>query len=298
MDSDSEGEYSPSAQRISDFEDDSSEDEHSPDDSLRLTPEDEVLSYDEEEGNTGEGSDASGSWGDFDEDYDQDNDLITSTLLNTSPLILQHLSTLFTRISASQAIPFKNNDPVKVSRCKAVHGFEKVSEWEMTIQKGEELLVVSLGDLVLTTTNRGSPTKNSATSPSKGTAGTPTDPTKQDRWASIIDEDDTRPPSPLKKRPLKPSVRKKSVKMKLEPDLPDFLNQMKEFINYQDSYGVSWVTGLKVRVRAKKKAPLQSSLSRSSTERKIKITMLDIGLIPSSYIELKNSPTGSASLQP
>ncbi|KAJ3413143.1 hypothetical protein HDV05_008481 [Chytridiales sp. JEL 0842] len=328
IDSDSDGEYSPNAQRVADF--DESDIDDSPTDTLGLTAEDELI-YGAEDDPTTSGTD------DFDDnDDDNDNeqddyaiDTTTQTLLESSPLILQHASILLTRISKSLSIPFTKTGGLNFTHHKCIDNFESGSEWELSIRKGDHIVIASLTSDATNPTSStnpkqqdrwasivGSPSSSTSVnssnkqgqedrwasiidSPSSSTSvdppgkqqdrwasiidspssSTSVDPEKQqDRWASIVDENDTNPPSPLKNGQLN---NKKRVCIKIEPKSEDFLNQLKGFIDHQDQYGEGWLTGLKVRIRATKVS--------SSPQRSIKITLLDIGLIPDSYVASINS---------
>lgn len=68
-------------------------------------------------------------------------------------------------------------------------------------------------------------------------------------------------------------VPKRELKLSLEPDVEEFVQQLVQFLKFNKKYGDGWSTALKVKV--------YGSWSSASA----KIILKDLGLVPRNYVE-------------
>ncbi|KAI8895161.1 hypothetical protein BC833DRAFT_623282 [Globomyces pollinis-pini] len=104
-------------------------------------------------------------------------------------------------------------DVLEFYRAKTVFPFVKGTDYEMTLESSDELLVFS-------TIKSIEPPKD-----------------MNSRWSSIDDLGSSKKPKDLKK-----------VLLEFEPPLDDFCKEIIQFLGYNKNYGDGWLTALKVRV--------------------------------------------------
>ncbi|KAJ3271430.1 hypothetical protein HDV01_006636 [Terramyces sp. JEL0728] len=122
-------------------------------------------------------------------------------------------TTLIPKITKQlQAMVTQPDLAVKVYRARTIFPFVKGTDYEMSLESPEELLIVSID-------------KPKA----------PKEETKE-RWSSIDDLEEKKP------------VAQKSVNLKMEPPAESFYKEIEQFLGYNKNYGDGWLTALKVKI--------------------------------------------------
>ncbi|KAI8834706.1 hypothetical protein BC829DRAFT_406968 [Chytridium lagenaria] len=160
--------------------------------------------------------------------------------------------------------------PIRLAKKKVLYKFSKVSEWEMDLKATEIVVVTYLPGSFNETTSERRQSEDVAKCDAKASS--------LDRWVSI-EEDDDDDLSSLSNTQASAGVDNAMTKdpmshipaITLVPDPASFVDQIKEFLDYQPVYGSGWVTAIKVRVKEGKTG-------------NTRLQMLDIGLVPTSYV--------------
>ncbi|KAJ3213857.1 hypothetical protein HDU67_002358, partial [Dinochytrium kinnereticum] len=158
--------------------------------------------------------------------------------------------------------------PIRLAKKKVLYNFSKVTEWEMDIRSSEIVVVAHLpGGIGETDTKQADKVSNDPKPLDDGNDA------EMGRWASIEEDDDENLSSlsaqTSKDQPTRDPMSHMPV-ISLIPEPPSFVEQLKEFIDYQPVYGSGWVTAIKVRVKEDWKGSTR-------------LQMLDIGLVPTTY---------------
>lgn len=134
---------------------------------------------------------------------------------------------------------------VSLYRVRTVFPFVRGTDYEMSLESNEEVLVFSTSKKDNADDGDESPTTK-----------------LQGRWSSIDDfaETDERVLSTVEH-------------MKWEPDAETFANQIHQFLGFNKKYGDGWITAMKIKVAA------------GSETRVVKVWLKDIGLAPQNYTE-------------
>lgn len=163
--------------------------------------------------------------------------------------ILTKASLVAVIANLNTALTEYGDDTLKISLVRVVFPFVKGMEYEMALEMSEELLIVELDNVIKTTPN--------------SDPGLELNSEQKERWSSIDDSLDTAADTSI------------SVKIDLEPILGDFYKEIKVFLECNRKYGDGWKTALKVKIKGED----------STGVRLVKLEMVDIGLVPKSYIK-------------
>ncbi|KAJ3320177.1 hypothetical protein HDV06_005654 [Boothiomyces sp. JEL0866] len=122
-------------------------------------------------------------------------------------------TTLIPKITKQiQSLVTQPDMAVKIYRARTIFPFVKGTEYEMSLESPEELLIVSI--------DKPEPPKEE----------------KKERWSSIDDLEE------------KKSVPQKSVSIKMDPPAEAFHKEIEQFLGYNKNYGDGWLTALKVKI--------------------------------------------------
>ncbi|KAI8914679.1 hypothetical protein BC831DRAFT_554570 [Entophlyctis helioformis] len=198
------------------------------------------------------------------------------------PLLVKHLEQ---HVNAAATAASSDAKVLKAYRVRAVFPFIKATEYEMSIDSGDELVVFALKDKQEPAhVDDGGKTSVPLKTEADGGKGQ-----QMGRWMSIDDElaDD----SPVRTSAAKASASDSKTidALMFEPPVEDFAKEVKQFLGYNQSYGASWLTALKVKVKGKwtssASAAPATAVGAIGDDGLAKISLRDLGLVPGNYVE-------------
>ncbi|OAJ42586.1 hypothetical protein BDEG_26029 [Batrachochytrium dendrobatidis JEL423] len=188
---------------------------------------------------------------------------------------------------------------LKVHRMHAVFPFVKATEYEMSMESGDELIIISkhAGDVkphtddeYFTESLDAVIVKDTDTAIGKDTDAMETKDSNKKvisgRWTSIdeLEDVDTLLGARSSSTSTTPSkyLTRENMTITYSPAVDELSLKVQEFLDYNRSYGAGWLTGLKLRVYGKWEDPTPAIESRKAI---ITIQLCGIGLVPGNYCE-------------
>ncbi|KAJ3105633.1 hypothetical protein HDU97_007840 [Phlyctochytrium planicorne] len=170
-------------------------------------------------------------------------------------------------------------EEIRLQKKKVLYNFSKVTEWEMDLTSREIVVISYIAgspidpEIVQATKKAEQAKSKDSDDKAEKEEGS------LDRWGSIEEDDDnlvslssTNDTAVACGTESKRDPMSHLPVISLIPEPASFFSQLKEFIDYQPVYGPGWITAIKVRV--------------NDQQGTTKLRMLDIGLVPTSYVGL------------
>ncbi|KAJ3186205.1 hypothetical protein HDU85_007645 [Gaertneriomyces sp. JEL0708] len=197
-------------------------------------------------------------------------------------------------------------------KAKAMFDFNKVTEWEMSICEGDELVIAVTRTQSTTTNNEEEQqSRQHARDPSEASMDNSATPRGSvatglnERWASIdeIEKDAETRTSDIQSAKLSTdslSQGASAVTLHSDPSAQDLAGQLTQLLDYAEVYGEGWVTALRIKCKGRLSgdavgdettstgngSPGVKTDERFSAKKgKVRIKLVDMGLIPGNYIE-------------